>query len=303
MMTSVFPPVNMVLSRSTCDLCLRSDLPVAMCSKTDDSAVAVCEPCARMVDWFWRDVRDGQLSGVPYEEVASAALVFIVRDRFIDDDQLVPDLKVPRDVLMVPRGDEPGKYGLPGGKVERGETPTEAALRELAEETGLTTWLASLEGLYRGYTTRGRMVQVFLARAYGGELNAGEWKPWPPSQHAGIHAARLACTEEAFEARLALHAARQTESPLCQGLSRAAMEKISLAMQPRMSDSDRRHMEALSYAMTEDEKAAVKLVLRDVLRPAVPDAPDAVERGSQGDEGDATDVDFTDGGTGGDVSS
>ncbi len=40
------------------------------------------------------------------------------------------------EILAVSRKDDKEDFGLPGGKVEPGETPVEAALRELNEETG-----------------------------------------------------------------------------------------------------------------------------------------------------------------------
>ena len=43
-------------------------------------------------------------------------------------------------VLLVKRGKEPlrGRWLIPGGTVERGETLTDAIVREVQEETGLT---------------------------------------------------------------------------------------------------------------------------------------------------------------------
>jgi 8-oxo-dGTP pyrophosphatase MutT (NUDIX family) len=40
-------------------------------------------------------------------------------------------------VIVVSRKDDPNDFGLPGGKVEGRESPTEAVMRELLEETGL----------------------------------------------------------------------------------------------------------------------------------------------------------------------
>lgn len=43
-----------------------------------------------------------------------------------------------REVLVLERVDAPGSWQLPQGGIDAGETPYEAAWRELGEETGLT---------------------------------------------------------------------------------------------------------------------------------------------------------------------
>lgn len=40
-------------------------------------------------------------------------------------------------ILAVSRKNDPNDFGLPGGKVDPGETPGEAVVREVLEETGL----------------------------------------------------------------------------------------------------------------------------------------------------------------------
>ncbi len=54
------------------------------------------------------------------------------------------------EVLLVKRGVEPGKgeWGLPSGFMEIDETPEEACLRELEEETGLRGKINRLIGVY-----------------------------------------------------------------------------------------------------------------------------------------------------------
>lgn len=76
-------------------------------------------------------------------------------------------------VLCIARDDGLG-LGLPGGGVEAGERPDEAAARELREETGLEVAAADLELLYDGPSDDGLRVQTFLARAARGEPRPSE---------------------------------------------------------------------------------------------------------------------------------
>jgi 8-oxo-dGTP diphosphatase len=94
--------------------------------------------------------------------------------------KLMVDVVIPseRGVVLVRRGNEPfkGRWALPGGFVEVGETVEEAADREAAEETGLAVEVARLVGVYSDpeRDPRGHYVSVaFIARVLSGDLAAG----------------------------------------------------------------------------------------------------------------------------------
>ena len=93
--------------------------------------------------------------------------------------KLMVDVVIPSEngVVLVRRGSDPfeGRWALPGGFVEPGETVEEAAAREAAEETGLAVEVSRLVGVYSDpdRDPRGHNVSVaFLARVIGGDLAA-----------------------------------------------------------------------------------------------------------------------------------
>jgi ADP-ribose pyrophosphatase YjhB (NUDIX family) len=78
-------------------------------------------------------------------------------------------------VVLLKRAQRDQAYGrwiLPGGHVDRGEVIEEAALREVAEETGLKVELDRLLGVYT-YPGNPVVLVVYLAHPTGGALIQG----------------------------------------------------------------------------------------------------------------------------------
>ncbi|MHA1247123.1 MAG: NUDIX domain-containing protein [Candidatus Thorarchaeota archaeon] len=83
------------------------------------------------------------------------------------------------DLLLIRRGREPfrGKWALPGGFIEYGETAEEAAVREATEETGLTIELDDILGVYSDPNRDPRkhiLTVVFVAHPVRGEAKGGD---------------------------------------------------------------------------------------------------------------------------------
>lgn len=69
-------------------------------------------------------------------------------------------------VLLIRRTDN-GNWSLPGGKIDLGESLTQAAIRETLEETGVTCEITGIAGIYTNpkhlieYTSNGEVRQEF----------------------------------------------------------------------------------------------------------------------------------------------
>jgi len=81
-------------------------------------------------------------------------------------------------IVLVKRGKEPfeGKWVLPGGFVDAGESVEEACVREAKEETGLDVQVKELVGVFSNpeRDPRGTVGIAFLCGVIGGELKGGD---------------------------------------------------------------------------------------------------------------------------------
>ena len=81
-------------------------------------------------------------------------------------------------VLLIQRVNEPfrGDWSLPGGFMDAGENPVQAALRECLEETGLVVQVREVLDVIGGaeHSRGADVLIVYTAEVSGGELRAGD---------------------------------------------------------------------------------------------------------------------------------
>ncbi len=82
-----------------------------------------------------------------------------------------------------------GQWAFPGGRLDEGESPQQAALRELAEEVGVKAGPENILGRLDDFTTRSGYIITPVVVWIGGEVNV---KP-NPAEVASVH--RIPITE------------------------------------------------------------------------------------------------------------
>lgn len=104
------------------------------------------------------------MAGIPTRRPVPAVAAVIVQDGRL---------------LLIKRGVEPskGKWSIPGGSIEWGETLADAVKREVQEETGLEVEVGRVAGVFDLVTEDGAFHYVLIdlfARPIGGELRPGD---------------------------------------------------------------------------------------------------------------------------------
>ncbi|HEY2239276.1 MAG TPA: NUDIX domain-containing protein [Streptosporangiaceae bacterium] len=81
-------------------------------------------------------------------------------------------------LLLIQRGHDPeaGRWSLPGGRIEPGESDAQALVREMREETGLTVEPGPLIGAVERPGPAGTVLDIrdYAATVTGGTLRAGD---------------------------------------------------------------------------------------------------------------------------------
>lgn len=81
-------------------------------------------------------------------------------------------------LLMIQRGHDPGAglWSIPGGRIEPGETDTQALVREMLEETNLQVKVGRLIGRVQRPGLGGAVIDIrdYAATVTGGTLHAGD---------------------------------------------------------------------------------------------------------------------------------
>lgn len=109
-------------------------------------------------------------------------------------------------VLLIRRARQPwlGRWSLPGGRLEPGETAPQAAARELIEEVGLRVSGLRPVRLMRFAEAGPFVLQVFATRAYAGSVALNE----EASAYRWVQPGALAELETTPDLDVVLHEAR-----------------------------------------------------------------------------------------------
>ena len=283
----------------TCLLCLATDRAL-LCLKPEKDGrveIGICETCAIASDWIWRRIAGEVPTQHEEKEIRRIQTVKVLVPRLIklystegatevDKDgkpipvlvSQPPEFSYSYEFMMLPDAQQHGIYDLPGISVGVDDDISTASMKAL-NEIGLVTWAPCLELLFVGYTPRGRLIAVYLARAWaigdrgivkGVEIKEYDesqltWKKWPIASHAGPLAGFYKALESVWPLRLERQDANSITPEITIYCQKAAREYIDLMIAKKLNSKiDFSLQDVYFNAMTDGEKCVHRLITKDV---------------------------------------
>ena len=272
MVEGSLPGLDYVLvhdGRAECSLCGRGDCPLL---SRKGGSVATCESCSHLAYLAWRRLPGEALPDLPESSRRVSTVAVLVARR-----RLVRKLDAPagaseEERLTKAASELSSSYEfllerLPGGVSQFPAATCEGDVVKAASDAlalvDASSWPALLETLYVGYTPRGRLMSVVLALGWYGEpeKQSCEWRPWPPSRHAGAMGGFYQGVEAAWPLRTHKHSCQQEREELSVRMREVACKYVELQAALRADPATDASMLAVyRSAMTDDEVAVAKLV-------------------------------------------
>lgn len=262
----------------------------------------ICEMCAGLLAWAWNGVRGAPRSAAP---TAHFVAVLVLRREDITYDHEVLLAEIDSDLI----DGKPRPMELPQSVIYANSGAPETAAWVLAKMTGFESWPAAMEQLYIGVDMRGRLVEVFLCRAYSGSPERPPtWRRRPLEALVGHDAGIHRGIDLAIVNRQKLQDSTGTATPLSVRVSKAA--KLYLDAKLReiggQVDEDDSLVKNFSASLNPDERSIAEVLVavehrrvgRPMLAPPAPELkrkPPRPPREPSVEPGETEELDFGDG--------
>lgn len=268
----------------------------------------ICEMCAGLLAWAWNGVRGSPRSTMPITHVVA---VVVLRREDVTYEHEVMMVEIDSDL---PLDGQSKPMELPQAVIGANRGAPESAAWALTKNTGFESWPAAMEQLYLGVDMRGRLVEVFLCRAYNppATYNSGSktlfWRRRPIEGLVGHDAGIYRGIELAIINRQKLQDATGTATPLSVKVSKAAKLYLDAKLREIGGEVDEDNSLIRNFAagLSPDERSISEVLVavehrrvgRPMLAPPAPELkrkPQRQPREPSAAPGESEELDFGDG--------
>jgi hypothetical protein len=263
-----FPAFNFKIEhKEACQVCLNSERPVMKMTQKG-LGLCICEFCASLASLAWRHL-PGEIPVGFEDRGVESVRVLICRRRQVPNSDTAQMGPMPMEskssyefLCCQDETDETVPLDLPG-KCNGRMDPVASALEAL-RSLGLKSWRSALEPLYDSFSPRGRLIRIFLARAWGA-LEPNEnlvWVPWPLAESTGPMAGFYGAMESVWDLRLYKHGKAASSMDLCVQLNKASMACADLQLELlKNATADSSMLAVYQAAMSAEQSMSVRAIV------------------------------------------